>query len=228
MPPAVSYAATRIWTSEETAAPLHVSTAINETSVPDDASALLLEEPGIQTAIGRWWWAAATAIVLVLVAVLVFLPSGRKRQGPATDRVRQASPLQNITPPSSPENHVVAPVAASEEKPAEKRATEPPLTTAQPEIPDTSAPETHKHVKVQAENSKKETNAALEKHGMTEYEGFTSREIPQLLRRADADAGAGNYDQARRAYEIVLKLDPGNATAKQGLHRVDLREQEAR
>ena len=55
------------------------------------------------------------------------------------------------------------------------------------------------------------------------YEGFTAKQIPQLLRRAGDDAGAGNYDDAKREYEIVQKLQPGNAAAREGLRKLKLK-----
>jgi len=51
---------------------------------------------------------------------------------------------------------------------------------------------------------------------------FSQKDIPFLLRKAEQDAGAGRYDDARREYKIVLQLDPNNASAKQGLHRLEL------
>jgi hypothetical protein len=51
---------------------------------------------------------------------------------------------------------------------------------------------------------------------------FSARDIPFLLRKAEQDAGAGKYDAAQREYRIVLQLDPNNASAKQGLHRLEL------
>jgi hypothetical protein len=58
------------------------------------------------------------------------------------------------------------------------------------------------------------------KTGVAEYEGFTAKQVPQLLRRADRDAGAGRYEAAKREYEIVLKFEPGNMGAKDGLHKL--------
>jgi hypothetical protein len=218
----IPYTATRIWMPETPTTPGEIHTGTAERSIAADVSEYPIEESRIPGSIRRWWWAAATVMVLILVAVLFLFPSGGKRRNTAPAQLQQAPPPQNVNVPASSENHVVTPVATSEEKPN----TEAPLATAQPEVPNTPALESPKHSNSQAENSKKETNATMLKRGVVDYDGFTVREIPQLLRRADADAGAGNYEQARREYEIVLKLDPGNLTAKQGLHRVDLREHE--
>jgi hypothetical protein len=43
-------------------------------------------------------------------------------------------------------------------------------------------------------------------------EAFTVKQVPQLVRRADEDVGAGNYDAAKRECEIVLKLQSGNTS----------------
>ncbi len=51
---------------------------------------------------------------------------------------------------------------------------------------------------------------------------MSQKEIPTLLKMAQADAGAGDYDKARIEFRKILGLQPGNQDAKEGLHKLDL------
>lgn len=53
-------------------------------------------------------------------------------------------------------------------------------------------------------------------------DGMTVKDIPRLLEMARSDAGSGNYDKARREYTVVVRLQPNNADAKEGLRRLDV------
>ncbi len=52
-------------------------------------------------------------------------------------------------------------------------------------------------------------------NGMT----FTSAELNALVAMADRDSGNGQFDKAIREYQAVLKREPGNVQAKEGLAR---------
>lgn len=58
----------------------------------------------------------------------------------------------------------------------------------------------------------------------TDAEGISVKDIPRLLEWGRRDLGNGSFDQARREFNQVLRLDPSNQAAKDGLHKLALAE----
>ncbi len=52
-------------------------------------------------------------------------------------------------------------------------------------------------------------------------DGFTRKDVPELVRQADAAEERGDYRLARYQYQLILKLDPRNSAARAGLYRIN-------
>jgi hypothetical protein len=150
------------------------------------------------------WWLLPAVAVLVLVAGLYFFSQPPKKPDPSETPAAVRPTVSSTVPDTAPEK------SAPTQRPVAAPSTPPPqVTTASKPF----APDRPSHPKVVAK--------------VSEYQGFSEKDIPALIRMAESDAGAGNYANARREYEIILHLDPNNAAAKQGTRKLALSEQES-
>lgn len=144
------------------------------------------------------WWVLAGIVLLGVVAGAVLIPQIR-RKSVVIDNPPVAQPAGETEPATPPPSP----------QPSEKASdvtTTPAATTdhAASDVPRTQI---------------KKTNV---------YEGMSDKDIPMLLRMAEKDAGDGKYEDARRKFEIVLRIDANNKQAKEGLHKLELTERESR
>ena len=105
-----------------------------------------------------------------------------------------------------------------------------PVTPPQPVTPAAKLPEVvakpQHPAKPSADARAKKSNAQDDAQepavGATdEAGGLSQNDIPKLLEFANADTGNGQYGKARLEYRKVLKLQPNNQAAKDGLRKLD-------
>jgi hypothetical protein len=171
---------------------------------------LIDDDPYAERSGARYlWWSLAAVMVVIAVVILVLGPKFRTTktvtETPTPASVSQKQVTEQVEPAPSVEPTVVAQPQGAVPPPPPAEEPKPPVRHPAAESP------THPQPKKVAE-----------------YRGMSEKDIPVLLRMAEKDAGAGNYDDARQKFDIVLHLDPGNAEAKQGMKKLDLSEREAR
>jgi len=133
-------------------------------------------------------------------------PEQQEQTGATGNQVKQ--------PPAStePEATTAQPAPATA-KPTAKT----PVATVQPRTP--SKTPLDNRVKNKKENPE-------EPQAYNDSGGVSQKDIPALFGMAQKDAGAGNYDKAKREFKKILSLQPGNQEAKDGLRRLDLIQQD--
>jgi len=148
-----------------------------------------------------WWLLPAVAVLAVVAGLLILAQNPKKPVLPET--------------PASTHEAIPNAAPARTEPPPQQPAAELPSLPAEAKTPSKpTVPERPSHPTIVAK--------------VSDYEGFSEKDIPVLVRMAESDAGAGNYANARREYDIILHLDPNNAAAKQGSRKLSLSEQDSR
>jgi hypothetical protein len=156
---------------------------------------------------------AVAAVAFVGVAVAVFYPAHNLNPPPhgqaspanpkekGSGQVLETTTQPGMVAPQVPEASVPPPLvvkATSPIRPAPDKPTRNPGRSK--DNPSAAAP-------------------AVEIQG---FEGMTQADIPRLLQFAKADAGNGNYGRAGKEYQVILRLQPNNAAAREGLRKLEI------
>ena len=212
--------------------PVVVAPALNQLRDSSGNSAELRLEEFAQrpflTRTGVILGVVALVLVVALIAVLNRSPQVSKapipvQQVPAGEReIPEKQPAVKAEPEATavqPESKIVTPEIVSPET-LKTRIVKSPITKsavksqvrAQSQIPDNAS----------VDNRPRKDVPEAPASSYEESGGVSQKEIPTLLKMAQADAGAGDYDKARIEFRKILGLQPGNQDAKEGLHKLDL------
>jgi hypothetical protein len=163
------------------------------------------------------------ALVLVgaLIAVLYQPTRVAKPQTPQTPQTREQTPAtatgntDQKTPAADVPPSDVPQVQTAQPKPEPpKPAAKAPATVRKP--PAESIAKNKKETETQETKDTPEQPAVVDESG-----NWALSDIPRLLTMAGSDIGDGKYDKARREYRIVLRLQPKNQPALDGISKLN-------
>ena len=137
-------------------------------------------------------------------------------------------PASEPTVPSTPSGKASVPQPTPEQPPAAKTEAPTPPSSADKSanVPQKTKPKptTHPPNKPATETPAAEVKPPIvppPPAAVDEVDGFTKKDIPSLLRMARKDVGDGRYDDARNEYRKILRLQPDNQDAKDGMQKLD-------
>jgi len=154
-------------------------------------------------------------LVATLVAVLSFPARVVKPKTPQTPQQQdQTTPKESTDQKPPPPVEPQAQIGQPEPETSKPTAKLPPTVTKPPAD---TRPKNKKETK-----EAKETPDTSEPPPVVEATGSWSvSDIPRLLSMAGSDMGEGKYDKAQREYRIVLRLQPKNQPALDGITKIN-------
>jgi eukaryotic-like serine/threonine-protein kinase len=147
--------------------------------------------------------ATGTAVVVLFFGVRSY----RARSDSAGQSAQPAAAQPGSPPPAVSPATVMVPPAAVPESHAES------ASPSQPEVQKAQGRRSHA--------AEQPSSKAVPPTGCVSTSGFRCGDVPDLLSRAEAAAGRGDYGVARYDYGIVLRMDARNEAAHAGLHKVE-------
>ncbi len=170
------------------------------------------------------------ALVLVSALIAVLYRPARVSKPPLPSLQEQTGPIEShdkITPSITPRREAKAPLPPAEaskpgaktpsiELQVQKPAAKLPAVVAKPQATAKPSADTRAKKNNTQDGAEEPAVGAAEESG-----GLSQNDIPKLLEFANTDTGNGRYDKARLEYRKVLKLQPNNQEAKDGLRKLD-------
>jgi eukaryotic-like serine/threonine-protein kinase len=181
-------------------------TAVRTAMAPAVTQAVPVQDPSSNT----WKYVAAAAMV-VAVSIGGYFAFARKNDAP---QAAVTIPSTVNTPASQTQSApVAAETVANEPQPQPRQANS--ATSTPQEIPDGALAKAERRQKARERVKEKlEEAAPVSGSGM-----WTREDIPDLLKKADGYAGKGEYGRAITTYREVLRIEPSNAAAREGIQR---------
>ncbi|MGO9125467.1 MAG: serine/threonine-protein kinase [Terriglobales bacterium] len=159
---------------------------------------------------------AGIAATVAAVVLFIGIRSYRAGLGSGEHGTQPPAQLQPVaTSPAVPAATIAAPAAAS--APASPAENPSPSKAGAQQSQGPQSPTGQPNSKAARPAASRTGSAG----GCVSAGGFRCSEIPDLLSRAEAAAGRGDYGEARYDYGVVLQMDARNEAAHAGLHKIE-------